>query len=271
MPNKLPRFSARAFTLMELLVVVSIIATLAALLLPALSRAKGQGQGMSCLNNSKQLIVALHLYTTDYSDWLPPNPEDANPNRWVLGNMQNPSEATNVNYLTDPRYAKLAPYTGRSPGIYKCPADHTIHVRTLSMSQAVGTSPDPPVRPVDAPWLDGSRVHVSGDPWQTYGRFSAMNTPSPSLLWIFLDENAISINDAAFAVDMEQPNEWVDWPGVYHGFGCNLAYADGHSETHHWSDLRTEDDPGDYGPEVQPNNADISWLQQRTSAKFPGQ
>ncbi len=263
----MPISSARAFTLAELLVVVSIVSILGALLLSALSRAKQTSQTVYCLNNTKQLVIALHLYASDQGDWLPPNPEDSNSNRWVFGNMQNPLDVTNVVYLIDPQYAKLAAYTGRLPGIYKCPADYTVHVRTFSMNQAVGTNPDPPVRPVDAPWLDGSRVHVSGDPWQTYGRFSAMNAPAPSLLWILLDENGVSINDAAFAVDMELPTEWVDWSGVYHSFGCNLAYADAHSETRHWTDPRTKDDPGDYGPEVQANNADILWLQQRTSAK----
>jgi prepilin-type processing-associated H-X9-DG protein len=94
-----------------------------------------------------------------------------------------------------------------------------------------------------------------------------MTTPEPSALWIFIDENAISINDAAFAVSMVMPTEWVDWPGIDHNFGCTLAYADGHSETHHWSDIRTKADRGGHGPTLQNNNPDIVWLQQRTSAK----
>jgi prepilin-type processing-associated H-X9-DG protein len=135
------------------------------------------------------------------------------------------------------------------------------------MSQAVGTKPDPPLAAVDGPWLDGTRTHLANHPWQTYGRFSSMNTPGPSALWIFIDENAYSINDAAFAVIMETPTEWKDWPGTYHNFGCTIAYADGHSETHHWTDSRTKPDTGGYGPMGQENNPDIIWLQQRTSAK----
>jgi prepilin-type N-terminal cleavage/methylation domain-containing protein len=254
------------FTLMELLVVIAVLGILAALLLPVLSKAKQTAYATYCLNNSKQLMTALHMYADDFNDWLPPNPEDGSANVWVYGYMTNPDDATNTLYLTDPKYAKLAPYTGSSPGIYKCPADKSGHVRTFSMSQAVGTKPDPPPAAVDGPWLDGNRTHA-GDVWQTYGRFSSMNTPGPSALWIFIDENAISVNDAAFAVSMETPTEWVDWPGIYHNFGCSIAYADSHSETHHWMDSRTKADTGDYGPTEQDNNPDIVWLQQRTSAK----
>jgi len=261
---------ADGFTLVELLVVIAVIGILCALLLPVLSRARLSGQAAYCANNEKQLMTALHLYAADYSEWLPPNPENGNSNCWVWGNMRIPSEATNAEYLTDARYAKLAPYSGHVSAIYKCPSDHTSHARTVSMNQAIGTNPDPPARPVDAPWLDGSRVHMQGDRWLTYGRLTDMTRPGPAGLWVFVDENAVSINDAAFAVDMEAPTAWVDWPGVYHDFGCNFAFADAHVETHHWADARTGNDLGDFGPEPQPNNRDIVWLQARTSALCSG-
>ncbi|HVM51365.1 MAG TPA: type II secretion system protein, partial [Candidatus Acidoferrum sp.] len=104
-----------AFTLIELLVVIAIIGILAALLFPALCKGKQKAQGVYCLNNGKQMIAALRMYADDYADWLPPNPEDGHSrNLWVSGDMWIAVEATNTVFLTDPNYAKLAPYSGRS-------------------------------------------------------------------------------------------------------------------------------------------------------------
>ncbi|HEY3760184.1 MAG TPA: type II secretion system protein [Verrucomicrobiae bacterium] len=285
--------SRRAFTLIELLVVIAIVGILAAMLMPVLSQAKQRAQGASCLNNGKQLMTAMHLYISDNHDFYPPNPDDGNTipgYNWCPGDagIGGPQEFDS-DVLLDPIRSLLINYLGGNASPFKCPADlrqgvyqgaNPLYIgktvpaaRTFSMSQAVGTI-DPgfdaggphsgvPTLSVNGPWLNNQETHHRHSPWRTFGKQTDLGPPGPSDLWVLIDEDASGLNDAAFAFGMEQA-QWLDVPGTYHNIGCGFAFADGHSETHHWL-YRNVKQKGDITDSN--DQADWAWLAWHTSAK----
>jgi prepilin-type N-terminal cleavage/methylation domain-containing protein/prepilin-type processing-associated H-X9-DG protein len=301
-----PRFLAlraearhRGFTLIELLVVIAVIGILASLLLPVFSRSKQSAQGVSCLNNGKQMMIALTMYGGDNKEYFPPNPDDGNTMpgyNWCSGQAGNGQpEEFNPEVLKDPTRSLLVHYLGGNISPFKCPADkrtgpyqgtdpalvgHTVpNVRTFSMNQAVGTI-DPgfeadrdthsgaPTSPVNGPWLNSQHTHHRDSPWYTYGKLSSINAPGPSMLWVLVDEDPRGLDDAAFAFAMEQPM-WINQPGVYHNGGCGFAFADGHSETHRW--LSRSPKPPWGTPVTNPQDRqDWLWMRERTSADSTG-
>ena len=294
----------RAFTLIELLVVIAIIGILAALLFPALSRAKQRAEGVLCLNDGRQLMAAVTLYGGDNNDFFPPNPDDANSeagHNWVSGNAAvNGPDEFNPDKIKDPDLSLLINYVAGRTSMFHCPGDKrtgpyrgsdpamkgkTIPAtRTFSMNQAVGTiCPEfartgsgsgakhggAPRMAVRGPWLDNKSGYGQNSHWYTYGKFSSINAPGPASLWVLLDEDVSKINDGAFAFGMDQP-VWYDIPGTYHNAGAGFAFADGHSEAHKW--LKHGPKTTNYSsPITDPaDRQDWEWMRERTSAFIGG-
>lgn len=290
-----------AFTLIELLVVIAIIGILAALLLTVLSRGKQKAQGAYCLSNGRQLMTAITLYTADYHDLFPPNPDDANTipgHNWCSGHAGRGGAAEfNPDLLKDPSRSLLAPFLSGNAAVFHCPGDkrtglyqgsnpallgQTIPAaRTFSMNQAVGTictafdtgqgHAGAPTLPVNGPWLDDTQTHRRDTPWLTCGKMSDNRAPGPSMLWVLVDEDVQNLNDAAFAFGMEHCS-WIDIPGNYHNGGCGFAFADGHSESHQWL-YRSVKKGGNRGriPITDPSDRrDWYWMRERTSANVNG-
>lgn len=284
-----PGRKATGFTLIELLVVIAIIAILAGMLLPALAKSKTKAQGIFCMNNGKQMMLSWKLYSGDFNDLFPPNPDDGNTTpgyNWCPGQAGvGGGQEFNPDILNDPARSMLVPY-GVNHVQFKCPADRRSGkyqgtrpelkgkvvpaARTFSMSQAVGTDPSTPgcKLPVNGPWLDNNHGHTRTGAYRVYGKDSDIVDPGPAQLWVILDEDNYSINDGGMAIGMKTA-EWIDWPGTFHNNAAGLAFADGHSEIHKWKDARTKVVNKNVSRKnvSNPLSVDWVWISERTSAK----
>ncbi len=286
------------FTLIELLVVIAIIAILAAMLLPALALAKAKAQGTKCMNNEKQLILAWQMYTGDNHGVFPFNEEGGAPPAWISG-QENYSGGTDpVGCDTNPLvlidnspvpgypngYAQMGPYVAGSIGVFKCPADLSCaqgdrglpRLRSVSMSQSFGYGAGGSASG-QGYWLPAGPPTANGGPWLCYFKESDFSRPSPSRLFVFVDENPDTINDGAFAVKMPtlDNTQYIDWPAKYHANAGGFSFADGHAEIHKWRNpnaiVNTRYTSNPTFPPTFPQNPDVWWLGSGASARINGQ
>jgi prepilin-type N-terminal cleavage/methylation domain-containing protein/prepilin-type processing-associated H-X9-DG protein len=272
-----PKAAVRgAFTLVEVLVVIAVVAILASLLLPAMNRARLLSHGIACINNTRQLALAWHLYADDHGDRLPYNlGGDATRKtvalktnlNWVnnILSWELDEDNTNTHSLTA---SGLGPYANRNAAIYRCPSDTalsdiqrragwTTRVRSYSMNAMVG----------DAGELSQAGYNLNNPSYVQFFKRSLI--PRPDTIFVFLDEHPDSINDGYF-LNRAYYREWVDLPASHHNGAAAFAFADGHSELHRWKHAATKQPAKPDAtvlPALVPKDAseDYTWIVSRMS------
>jgi prepilin-type N-terminal cleavage/methylation domain-containing protein/prepilin-type processing-associated H-X9-DG protein len=263
------------FTLIELLVVIAVIAILAALLLPSLSRAKAQALRIQCINEEKQLSIAWMLYSGDNREFLVLNgggqPRQSGAYLWVLGSNHGfPQALTNVHYLLSEAHALFAPYI-KSAQIYKCPTDRSVvragnrdvpKIRSYALNSYMGAIAGGYVAPVQISTT--FKVHL---------RSASLASDLPAKRFAFMDVNPASICTPGFGVDMVQ-DTIIHYPASAHNGQAVVSFADSHVESHKWIDRRTRPSllglgNGGHLPHnlSSPKNADLQWIRERTTSR----
>jgi prepilin-type N-terminal cleavage/methylation domain-containing protein/prepilin-type processing-associated H-X9-DG protein len=277
MSSSVDRRAQPGFTLIELLVVIAVIAILASLLLPALSRAREKGASTACLNNIRQLNLAWILYADENNDLLAHNLGEGEIKQmlrkrgranWANSVLNWKLDPDNTNIVLNTQ-AELGPYLAAHPAVFRCPSDRTVsppqrakgwtsRSRSISMNAMVG----------DAGEFTRSGSNVNNPAYHQYLKMSEFTRTSD--VFVFIEEHPDSMNDGYF-LNRGQYTEWNDLPASYHNGAANLSFADAHAESHRWIEPTTKR-PARAGMahlpiELEENEADdYYWLLKRTSS-----
>ena len=204
----------RAFTLIELLVVIAIIAILAALLLPALSAAKGRTRQAACLSNLRQIGIGMQMYADDSEGWLPTTTHGA---------------GTNASWIY-----QLAPYVGGVDKIRACPSDPQADARlavfgtSYIMNEYTSVDAVDPFGVVD-PTDSFRKLDDLAHPTETITVFECANTLGASIFNDHTHSRNWLAGWASVCVDIQPDRHRPGGPSGDHSAGlANYLFADGH-------------------------------------------
>jgi type II secretory pathway pseudopilin PulG len=277
-----------AFTFLEVVAVTAVVALMTMLWSVSLARTQRGSAATQCQANLKHLITAWQMYAEDSSGRLVPmyhggaaqggnfDPHTGPP--WCEGwlDWTTLPDNTNLLFLVNPRYARLADYLGRNPRVFQCPADSylspaqrswgwTRRARNYSGNIGIGLG-----NAEAGPW-DPLYRHVTNIVDLVY--------PAPSGTWVFIEEHPDSMNDPAFFSPYR--TSFIDAPAAFHHGACGFAFADGHADLHRWVASASSSKAAAVGflngsylnsLAVKPGDADLHWLsfhsQRRSTNSF---
>lgn len=270
---------SRAFTAVELLVLLAVISFLGLLMATGLAGARDGSQTVQCLSNHRQLINAWHMYADDNAGRFVENyhggdavggvAANAGKSPWALGWLDwgDRPDNTNLLFLIDERYSRTAKYFNRNPRVYQCPADSFVsesqrargwkrRLRSYAANIAVG---------------DGN---ATTGPWSVIYRQvkkrDDLYNPTPANTFVYIEEHPDSMNDPGF--QLPYVDGLLDVPANHHNGGCAVTFADGHSEMHHWTGSAVANrasrinfvDISSSEFKTQPGDPDVHWLSFRS-------